>query len=149
MKDIEPKLIELFKKGYCTPQITRIAKKIKEPSTTIHYNIKRMEEEGKIKAYNAVFDYPKVNQGFCAFVLIKLSPDEYGDPDKVGRDIAKYDEVESVDVVTGDYELLIKTRVKDQDEYYAFVKRLASVRGVTKTYTMVSFKQVKTEFVEI
>ena len=39
MKDIQPKLIELFKEGNCTPQISVIAKKLKEPSTTIHYNI--------------------------------------------------------------------------------------------------------------
>ena len=49
MKDIKPKLIDLFKKGYCTPQIARIAKQIKEPSTTIHYNIKKLEKEGAIK----------------------------------------------------------------------------------------------------
>ena len=30
MKDIKPRLIELFKEGYCTPQIARIAKKLKE-----------------------------------------------------------------------------------------------------------------------
>ena len=44
MKNIEPKLISLFKEGYCTPQIARIARKIKEPSTTIHYNIKKLEK---------------------------------------------------------------------------------------------------------
>ena len=45
MKDIRPKLIDLFKSGYCTPQISRIAKKLNQPSTTIHYNIKKLEKE--------------------------------------------------------------------------------------------------------
>ncbi|MDD5192452.1 MAG: hypothetical protein PHX96_04905, partial [Candidatus Nanoarchaeia archaeon] len=90
MKDIKPKLIGLFKEGYCTPQIARIAKRMKEPATTIHYNIKRMEEENVIRTYKAVFDYKKINEGFCTFVLINLSPDEYGNPEKIGKELAKY-----------------------------------------------------------
>lgn len=65
MKDIKPRLIELFKEGYCTPQIARIAKRLKEPSTTIHYNIKKLEKEGAIKSYKAVFDYKKLMRGIA------------------------------------------------------------------------------------
>lgn len=60
MKDIRSKLINLFKENFCTPQITKIARKLREPSTTIHYNIKRLEKEGEIKTYKAVFDYKKI-----------------------------------------------------------------------------------------
>ena len=56
MKDIKPKLISLFKEGYCTPQISKIARTIDEPSTTIHYNIKKLESEGVLKTYKGVFD---------------------------------------------------------------------------------------------
>ena len=64
MKNIQPKLINLFKDGYCTPQIARVAKKLKEPSTTIHYNIKKLEKEKAICTYKAVFDYKKIGEGF-------------------------------------------------------------------------------------
>jgi predicted transcriptional regulator len=43
MKDLQPKLIRLFKEDYCTPQIGRIAREIDEPAATIHYNIKKLE----------------------------------------------------------------------------------------------------------
>lgn len=149
MKDIQPKLIELFKKGHCTPQIARIAKELKEPSTTIHYNIKKMEKEGTIKTYKAVFDYKKINEGFCTFVLISLSPDEYGNPEKVGKELAKHPEVESVDICTGDWEIVLKVRVKDQDAYYNLVKNVISRKGVEKIKSLLSMKQLKTEFVEV
>lgn len=55
MKDIQPKLIRLFKEGYCTPQIGRIAKEIDEPSSTIHYNIKKLEERGGNKNLQGCF----------------------------------------------------------------------------------------------
>ncbi|MBI5001818.1 Lrp/AsnC family transcriptional regulator [Candidatus Woesearchaeota archaeon] len=149
MKDIQPRLIDAFKKGYCTPQIARVAKKLKEPSTTIHYNIKKLEKEGAIKAYKAVFDYKKINEGFCAFVLISLSPDEYGNPEKIGKELAKHPEIESVDIATGDWEMVVKVRAKDQDAYYELVKNVISRKGVTKIKTLTSLKQLKTEFVEL
>jgi len=80
MKDIKPKLIRLFKEGYCTPQIARIARAISEPSTTIHYNIKKLESDGAIKTYKAVFDHRKIDEGFSVFILVALSSGEYSDP---------------------------------------------------------------------
>ncbi|MBI2572393.1 Lrp/AsnC family transcriptional regulator [Candidatus Woesearchaeota archaeon] len=149
MKDISSKIIHLFKVGYCTPQISQIAKKIKEPSTTIHYNIKKLEKEGAIKSYKAVFDYKKIDEGFCVFVLISLSPDEYGNPEKIAQDLAKHPQIESVDICTGDWELILKVRAKNQDEYYEFTKNVISRKGIIKIKSLTSLKQVKTEFVEI
>lgn len=149
MKDIRPKLVELFKQGYCTPQIARLAKKLKQPSTTLHYNIKKLEKEGAIKAYKAVFDYKKIDQGFCAFILLDISPDEYGDPERIGGDLAKHPEVESVDIPAGGLDIIIKVRTKDQDAYFSFVKKVISRKGVTKIKTLASLKQIKTEFVTL
>jgi Lrp/AsnC family transcriptional regulator, leucine-responsive regulatory protein len=149
MKNISSKLITLFKSGYCTPQIARVAKKLKEPSTTIHYNIKKLEKNETIRAYKAVFDYKKIDQGFCNYALVNLSPDEYGDPEKIGEALAKDPHVESIDICTGDWELVVKIRVKDQDEYYNFIKHLISKRGIIKIKSLTAFKQIKTEFITL
>jgi len=149
MKDITPKLIKLFKRGFCTPQIARIARILKEPSTTIHYNIKKMEKEGAVKSYKAVFDYKKIGEGHCTYILANLNPDKYGQPEEVAKEIAKNPNVESIDICTGDYEFLIKLRTKDIDEYYEWVKYSVRKYGFAKVYSITSLKQVKTEFVEL
>ena len=149
MKNITPKLISLFKTGYCTPQIARIAKQLKQPSTTIHYNIKKLEKEDKIKAYKAVFDYSKIDEGFCNFVLISLTPDEYGNPERIAKELAKHCEVESVDICTGNWEIIMKVRTKDQNDYYTFVKDVIPRKGIAKITSLMSLKQIKTEFVEL
>ena len=150
MKDIQPKLIRLFKEGYCTPQIGRIAREIDEPSTTIHYNVKKLESEGAIKSYKAVFDYRKIHEGFSSFVLIALSSNEYTDPERIADNLAKHNEVESVDILAGDWELIIKVRAKDQDEYYQFLKNVISKeKGIENTNSIISLRQVKTEFVRL
>jgi len=149
MKDIRDKLIGLLMKNYCVPQISKIARKLNEPSTTIHYNIKKMEREGVIKTYKAVFDYKKIGLGFCSYVLINISPDIYGNPEKIARELAGFHNVESVDIITGDWELLVKVRTRDIEEYYEFVKNILSRKGVIKIKSLTSLKQVKTEFVEL
>ena len=149
MKHIGEKIIPLLKQGNCTPQIAALAKKTGEPSATIHYNIKKLESQGAIKAYKAVFDYKKINDGFCAFVLINLAPMEYADPDKIARELAKHPEIESVDICTGDWEVVIKVRVKDMDSYYDLVKRVISRKGVIKIKSLTSMSQIKSEFVTL
>lgn len=149
MKNLSEKLIPLLLEGCCTPQIARIATKLKEPSTTIHYNIKKLEEQKTIKAYKAVFDYKKIDKGHCTYLLGNLGPEHYSNPEKIAEALAKHPEVESVDIVTGDYELLIKLRTKDIDTYYAFVKFMVKQYAFAKTYSITSLKQVKTEFVQM
>ena len=139
MKNIKQTLIDLFKSGYCTPQISVIAKKLKQPSTTLHYNIKQLEKEGAIKTYKAVFDYKKIDEGHCTYIFVNLSPENYGDPEKVAREIAKDNRVESIDVCTGENELLIKLRTKDIDEYYETIKQWVQKFKFVKTSSVTSF----------
>ena len=81
--------------------------------------------------------------------MINVSPEKYGNPEEVIKSLMKDPRVESADVVTGDYELLIKLRTKDIDEYYNFVKDSIKKYGFSKTISMTSLKQLKTEFVEL
>src|SRR3989338_183533 len=149
MKDIRQKLVEQLRTGNCTPRIALLARKLKEPSTTLHYNIKKLEREGAILGYKAVFDHRKIGDGFTAFVLLTLSPDEYGDPERLANEFAKHPQIESVDIITGDWELILKVRTKDQDDYFEFVKKVISKKGVTKIKTLTSLRQMKSEFVEL
>lgn len=149
MKNIKGSLIDLMKGGYCAPRIANIAAKLKEPSTTIHYNLKQMEKEGVIRTYKAVFDYKKVGAGFCTFVLINLDRNEYKSPEDMAGMLAEYPEIESVDIMTGGWEMLLKVRTRDIDEYYEFSKKVLSLRGIERTQSLNSLLQIKTEFVKV
>jgi len=151
MKNIRHKLIEVFKEGYCTPQLSRIAKKINEPSATIHYNIKKLEKEGAIKTYKAVFDYEKIEEGFCAYALINVTPSEYQHDwskyeTQIVRELAKHKEVESLDVITGEWDMILKIRTKDQGEFYDFLGKVVNRVAIQKSISLVSLRQVKSDF---
>jgi DNA-binding Lrp family transcriptional regulator len=81
-------------------------------------------------------------------MLIALSSSEYTEPERIARQLARHKEVESVDILAGDWELLLKIRTKDQDEYFRFLKEVISKeKGIENTNSIISLKQVKTEFV--
>jgi Lrp/AsnC family leucine-responsive transcriptional regulator len=149
MKDLKPKIIELFKQGNCTPQITVLAKELKEPSATIHYNVKQLEKEGLIKTYKAVFNYKKINQGYCSYVFITLSPEDYAHPEKIGKALAEDARVESVDVASGEQELIVKLRAKDVEEYYAVTSDWIKKYKLKKITNMTSLHQIKSEFIKL
>jgi len=149
MKDIGKDIVELLKTGYCAPRIVELAKKLKEPSTTIHYNIKQMESKHEIIGYKAVFDYNKIEEGFCSYVLLNLSPEEYVNPERIGKELLSFPQIESIDIITGGWEMLIKVRTKDVDEFYQFVKNVLSKKGIARTTSLVSLKQLKTEFMQL
>jgi len=151
MKNIKPELVRLFKQGYCTPQISRIAKAIDEPSTTIHYNIKKLEKEGTIRTYKAVFDYTKIEEGFCAYVLINVSPLEYEHDwskyeTQIVRELAKHREVESLDIITGEWDMILKIRTRDQSDFYDFLGKVVNRVAIQKSISLVSLRQVKSDF---
>jgi Lrp/AsnC family transcriptional regulator for asnA, asnC and gidA len=152
MKNIKPELVRLFKQGYCTPQISRIAKAIDEPSTTIHYNIKKLEKEGTIRTYKAVFDYTKIEEGFCAYVLINVSPLEYEHnwskyETQIVRELAKHKEVESLDIITGEWDMILKIRTRDQSDFYDFLGKVVNRVAIQKSISLVSLRQVKSDFI--
>ena len=80
-------------------------------------------------------------------MLIRLSKDNYGNPELIGKKIAEYDCVESVDIITGGWEMVIKARFENQDIYYEFMKSVIKSKDISEVRTLTSLKQLKTEFV--
>lgn len=83
-------------------------------------------------------------EGFCALVLVALSPNVYRDPEKIAQILARYREVESVDIVAGKWELILQIRTKNQDAFYEFLKKaISEENGIVKTSSIISLKRVK------
>ena len=81
--------------------------------------------------------------------MANLAVGKYGDPEEAASQIAKHPSVESIDIITGDYELIIKVRTKDVDDYYGFVKSAVKKYGFGKVDSLTSLKQIKSEFIEL
>ena len=133
----------------CKLTAKQIAKKINAPITTVFAKIKRMEELNIIKEYRAILAPEKLGSGTAAFVLVSVSYRVKADDvpisqRTVAEEIAKFPEVQEVQIITGDWDLLLKLRAESVDAVGKFVvDRLRLIKGLEKTLTCMVFETLK------
>jgi Lrp/AsnC family leucine-responsive transcriptional regulator len=127
----------------------QIAKKISAPITTVFAKTKRMEDLGIIKEYRAILVPEKLGSGTTAFILASVSYRAKADDVPISQrivaeEIAKFQEVQEVHIITGDWDLLIKLKAENVDSIGKFVvDKLRLIRGLEKTLTCMVFETVK------
>lgn len=111
----------------------------------IEEQIKLYEESGVIKGYRAIIDKEKIHAQSCtALIEIKVHP-KYGNGfDEVAQRIANLEEVESIYLVSGGYDLCCIVENKSFEEVAMFVvKRLSPIEDVVSTSTNFILKTYK------
>ncbi len=121
--------------------LREIARRLDKSVMTIQRRLKKMERAGVIKGYTVVVDKDKLGFkcGVCALVRVKTG----FDPAAVGEEIAKIDLVESVNLVTGDYELTIIANCRDNKEAYHLLKKISSMEGVERVTSHIVLATIK------
>ena len=139
----DEKILELLKEdSRLTSQ--QISKKTLIPITTIHNRLKKLRQTGIIKKYSVVLDNKKVGRPISAFVHIAVDY-RFGKQSQVdlAKKIYSRDVVEDVCIITGDYDVMVKIRVKDMDELNGFVvEYLSMIEGIERTKTSVIMHEV-------
>jgi DNA-binding Lrp family transcriptional regulator len=103
-----------------------------------------LEEARMHRVENKAGSRSKECRTFCALVLVALTPNAYRDPEKTAQILARYREVESVDIAAGKWDLILQIRTKNQDMFYEFLKNIISEENrIVKTSSIVSLKRVK------
>lgn len=126
-----------------------VAIRLNIPVTTVHSKVKRLEREGFIKSYKAILDHRKLQQNATAFIQATFSYRLAGEAKllsqrDVAREVAKFEEVQEVHIITGDWDLLIKVKAQDVDAIGKFVvDKLRTVKGIEKTITCMVFDTAK------
>ena len=127
----------------------QIAKKVNSPITTVFAKIKRMEDLGIIKEYRAILAPEKIGSTTAAFILASVSYRTKGDNSPVSQrvvaeEISKFQEVQEVHIITGDWDLLVKLRTLSVDAIGKFVvDKLRLINGLEKTLTCMVFETLK------
>jgi len=147
LDDKDLKILNLLQKN-CKMTAKEIAQTIDSPVTTVFAKIKRLEEIGVIKGYNAVLDANKLSKGTTAFILVsvsyRLKEGAQQSQRKIAKEIAKFPEVQEAHIITGDWDILIKVREKEVAAIGKFViDKLRLVEGIEKTLTCMVFDTEK------
>ncbi len=116
----------------------------------VEAEIAALEAEGIIKAYKGIIDWEKAqSQSVSAVIEVKVTPKAALGFEEVARRIARYPEVESVYLMSGQCDLQVVIRGSTFSEISGFVaKELAFIDSVTATSTqfiMSKYKEFGTE----
>ena len=108
--------------------------------------IDALQAEGVIRGYKAVVDWEKTDRDFCtARIELKVTPKSGMGFEEVAGIIAQFDEVESVELMSGGYDLGLTVTGKSLQDVAMFVaQRLAPLDSVVSTAThfvLRSYKQ--------
>ncbi|MGN0458291.1 MAG: Lrp/AsnC family transcriptional regulator [Eubacterium sp.] len=146
------KLLYLLEKN---PRLTNaeIAVMLDCTEQEVKEQIRLFEESGVIKGYRAIIDKDKANnQRVTALIEIKVQPKFGHGFDDVARRIANLEEVESIYLISGGYDLCCIVEDKSFSEVAMFVvKRLSPLEDVVSTSTnfiLKTYKQQGVNFAE-
>ncbi len=119
--------------------------------TDVYTEIKSMEEEGIICGYKAVIDWEKLDTAkVSAIIELKVEPRADTGFELIAERIMKYQEVESVYLMSGGYDLCVIVKGKTFQEVAMFVaKRLAPMQEVISTATHFILRRYKELDVEL
>ncbi|MBI2655110.1 Lrp/AsnC family transcriptional regulator [Candidatus Woesearchaeota archaeon] len=133
------KILEILKEN-SNLSTYKISKKTLIPVTTVNNRIKKLKKTGVIKKFTVEVDKNKLGFNLTAYILISLSLRELKEEKMNVRDlvriIKKNPDIESVDNVTGDFDIILKIHARDINDVNDYVvNTLAGLKGVEKTKT--------------
>ena len=113
--------------------------------------INQLEKDGLIRGYKAVIDWEKLDGAYVSAVVeLNVVPKAGLGFEEVAEKVMKYDEVESVYLMSGNYDLNIIVKGKTLQDIARFVaKELATIDSVTSTATHFVMRRYKEMDVEL
>ncbi len=126
-----------------TPE--NIAKMLNLTPDTVRAKITEYEKKGIIRGYQAIVNEDQLQMNrVTAVIEVKVSPEREGGFNHVATRISKFPEVQSIYLVSGDFDLLLFVVGPDLKEVAFFVsEKLATIEGVKATATHFMLKTYK------
>ena len=126
-----------------TPQ--QLATMLGRSEQEITDEIARCEKEHIILGYPALVDWTKTDDEMVtALIEVRIAPQRGDGFDRIAERIYQYEEVESLYLMSGSYDLAVTITGKNLREVAEFVHaRLAIIEGVTGTATHFILKKYK------
>lgn len=107
--------------------------------------IEKLEQNGVIKGYSVILDESLADKDMVmAIIELKVTPQPDCGFDEIAKTIMMYDEVDSISLMSGSYDLSVTVKGKNLQDIALFVaQRLSTIEGVLSTTTHFILKTYK------
>jgi Lrp/AsnC family transcriptional regulator, leucine-responsive regulatory protein len=124
--------------------MTQLAEEVGLSATPCTERVRRMEREGVIMGYHARLNPAALGRGMLVFVELKMSTKSDDNFNKVKRQIAVVPEVLDCHLVAGDFDYLIKARIREMADYRRLLGHiLLKLPGAVESRSYVVMEELK------
>ena len=123
--------------------ITELAHKV-GLSPTLHGRVRRLERERVITGYHARLDPALLGKKLLVFVELKMATKSDEVFERVKQQITHVPEVLECHLVSGDFDYLVKARLKEMSEYrHLLGKILLKLPSATESRSYIVMEEIK------
>ena len=134
MEDIDRKIVSLLARSG-RMSFTELARQAGLSVSAVHQRVRRLEQDGVIKGYAAVFNPEDVGLPLTAFVSIK--PFDASAPDDLPQRLEHLAAIEACHSVAGDENYILKVRVPTPTALEELLYQIRTLGGVSTRTTVV------------
>ena len=138
------KLLKLLREN-ALESTSNLAKMLNISEEEVRTKIAEYEETGVIRAYKAIVNEDQLElERVRAVIEVKITPEREGGFDRIASNLSRFDEVDSLFLMSGGYDLLVFVKGRNLREVAYFVsEKLATIEGVVSTGTHFMLKTYK------
>jgi Lrp/AsnC family transcriptional regulator, leucine-responsive regulatory protein len=139
MDDVDRRLLdELDRDGRATA--TDLAGRLAIPRSTVQERMRRLQANGILLGFRAVVDHTKLGRPTFAYILASFQAGSGAQHRKVVHELLKIDGVERVDMISGEWDIILRVRGASLEAIGAMVvDRLRTLPALARTLTLPSF----------
>ena len=122
-----------------------LARQLGHTETEINARIAKLEADGTILGYHAIINSEKYDtEAVSAVIEVRVTPEREGGFDRIASRIAGFEEVESVYLMSGGYDLLVIVDGSNLREVASFVAdKISTIEAVQSCSTRFRLKTYK------
>lgn len=142
LDDIDRRLLSALKADARISNVD-LAERISLSPTPCLRRVKKLEQRGVIKGYEAILDPAALGLEVSVFAFVKLSRKSSENAAEFEREIGDLDAVTECSVIAGSYDYLLRIVARSLQDYERLLKeRLANIETIADIESMVVLKQV-------
>jgi Lrp/AsnC family leucine-responsive transcriptional regulator len=134
VEDQDRRIVELLRQDG-RMSYTDLGKAMGMSTSAVHQRVRRLEERGVIKGYEAVVDHTALDLPLTAF--ISITPLDPAAPDDIPERLRNLVEIEACHSVAGDENYILKARVRTPADLEDLLARVRATANVATRTTVV------------
>ncbi|MBL4813401.1 MAG: Lrp/AsnC ligand binding domain-containing protein [Rhodobacteraceae bacterium] len=123
---------------------TELARRIGLSKSPAQARLRRLEEQGIIRGYRAIYDQIRLGQDHVAFVETRLSDTREAALSAFNAAVMKVPEIEQCHMIAGSFDYLLKVRCSGMANYRTVLaEKISTLPHIAATSTYVAMQAIK------